>query len=51
MTRSFDLTRRAALASGVSLVMMAHAARADDGLAKKKLVVIFQRGACTALQH
>jgi uncharacterized protein (DUF1501 family) len=49
MTRSFDLTRRAALASGVSLVMMAHAARADDGLAKKKLVVIIARGGMDGL--
>ena len=49
MTRSFDLTRRAALASGVSLVMMARAAHADTGLAKKKLVVIIARGGMDGL--
>ena len=49
MTRSFDLTRRAALASGVSLVLMARAADADTGLAKKKLVVIVARGGMDGL--
>ena len=49
MTRSFDLTRRAALASGVSLVLMAKAARADDALARKKLVVIIARGGMDGL--
>jgi uncharacterized protein (DUF1501 family) len=49
MSRSFDLTRRAALASGVSLVMMARAARADEALAKKKLVVIIARGGMDGL--
>jgi uncharacterized protein (DUF1501 family) len=49
MTRSFDLTRRGALASGVSLVMMARSARADDSLAKKKLVVIIARGGMDGL--
>jgi uncharacterized protein (DUF1501 family) len=42
MIRPFDLTRRAAL-------MMAHSARADDGLAKKKLVVIIARGGMDGL--
>lgn len=49
MTRSFDLTRRAALASGVSLVLMARSARADDSLSKKKLVVIIARGGMDGL--
>jgi uncharacterized protein (DUF1501 family) len=49
MMRSFDLTRRAALASGVSLVMMARMARADDSLARKKLVVIIARGGMDGL--
>ena len=49
MTRSLELTRRAAMASGLSLVIMARTARADAVLDKKKLVVIIARGGMDGL--